>query len=412
MPAVMPKAKLLQRIRTIGPGLLVTAAFIGPGTVTTATTAGAGFGYALLWALVFAIVATIVLQEMAARLGLISGQGLGEAIRTTFTWPLARLAACGLIVVAIGFGNAAYQTGNVTGSAVGLEILTGIPVATWSWLVGGVAGVLLFSGAYRVLQAGLIAMVIGMSAAFVVTAVLVRPDPAAAISGAFIPRVPPGSLTAIVALIGTTIVPYNLFLHASSVRQHWPAEVPGDQALAESRFDTVLAIIIGGMITAAILVTAAAAFYPSYGQVTPVEMARQLSPSLGSSAATVLFSLGLLAAGLTSAVTAPLAAGFAVAGALGWPAELASWRVRGVSLAVLLTGTILAASLGRSPTETIVIAQVANGLLLPLVAIFLLIAVNRRSVLGRYANGWPANLAGAAVVAITTALAVWKLATL
>jgi len=408
----MPKTRPLQRFRSIGPGLLVTAAFIGPGTVTTATTAGAGFGYALLWAILFAIAATIVLQEMSARLGLISGQGLGEAIRTTFTWPLARLAACGLIVVAIGFGNAAYQTGNVTGSAVGLEILTGIPVATWSWLVGIAAGLLLFSGAYRVLRAGLIAMVIGMSAAFVVTAVLVRPDPVAAFSGAFVPQVPPGSLTAVVALLGTTIVPYNLFLHASSVRQHWPDEVPRDQALAESRFDTVLAIVIGGMITAAILTTAAAAFYPGTGHVTPAEMARQLSPSLGSSAATVLFSLGLLAAGLTSAVTAPLAAGFAVAGAVGWPAELASWRVRGVSLAVLLTGTILAALLGKSPTQTIVVAQVANGLLLPLVAVFLLIAVNRRSMLGRYANGWLANLAGGTVVAITTALAVWKLATL
>jgi len=408
----MPKTRPLQRFRSIGPGLLVTAAFIGPGTVTTATTAGAGFGYALLWAILFAIAATIVLQEMSARLGLISGQGLGEAIRTTFTWPLARLAACGLIVVAIGFGNAAYQTGNVTGSAVGLEILTGIPVATWSWLVGIAAGLLLFSGAYRVLRAGLIAMVIGMSAAFVVTAVLVRPDPVAAFSGAFVPQVPPGSLTAVVALLGTTIVPYNLFLHASSVRQHWPDEVPRDQALAESRFDTVLAIVIGGMITAAILTTAAAAFCPGTGHVTPAEMARQLSPSLGSSAATVLFSLGLLAAGLTSAVTAPLAAGFAVAGAVGWPAELASWRVRGVSLAVLLTGTILAALLGKSPTQTIVVAQVANGLLLPLVAVFLLIAVNRRSMLGRYANGWLANLAGGTVVAITTALAVWKLATL
>jgi manganese transport protein len=408
----MPKTRPLQRFRSIGPGLLVTAAFIGPGTVTTATTAGAGFGYALLWAILFAIAATIVLQEMSARLGLISGQGLGEAIRTTFTWPLARLAACGLIVVAIGFGNAAYQTGNVTGSAVGLEILTGIPVATWSWLVGIAAGLLLFSGAYRVLRAGLIAMVIGMSAAFVVTAVLVRPDPVAAFSGAFVPQVPPGSLTAVVALLGTTIVPYNLFLHASSVRQHWPDEVPRDQALAESRFDTVLAIVIGGMITAAILTTAAAAFYPGTGQVTPAEMARQLSPSLGSSAATVLFSLGLLAAGLTSAVTAPLAAGFAVAGAVGWPAELASWRVRGVSLAVLLIGTILAALLGKSPTQTIVVAQVANGLLLPLVAVFLLIAVNRRSMLGRYANGWLANLAGGTVVAITTVLAVWKLATL
>ncbi len=401
-----------RKIRTLGPGLLVTAAFIGPGTVTTASAAGARFGYALLWAIVFAVAATIVLQEMAARLGLVSRQGLGEAIRATFTSPGARLASCGLIVVAIGFGNAAYQTGNVTGAAVGLEILTGIPIATWSWLVGGAAAVLLLSGTYRALQRGLIVLVVAMSLAFVVTAALIQPDPAAVLSGSLVPRIPPGSLTTIVALVGTTIVPYNLFLHASSVVQHWPDDVPADEALSQSRFDTVLAVMIGGLITAAITTTAAAAFFPQGQLNTAADMARQLSPTLGGAAAKVLFSVGLLAAGLTSAVTAPLAAGYAVAGAAGWRADMASWRVRGITLAVLLMGTIFAALAGKSPTETILVAQVANGLLLPLVAVFLLVVVNRRAILGRYANGWLANSAGIVVVAIATALAVWKLATL
>ena len=403
---------LLNKLRHVGPGLLVNAAIIGPGKVTTASSAGADFGYALLWTILFAVVATVILQEMAARLGLISGQGLGEAVRGTFGHPAIRVLACGLIMVAIGFGNAAYQTGNVTGAAAGLEILTGISVATWSLIVGAAAGLLLLTGAYKLLQSGLIVLVVVMSLAFVVTAVMIRPDPREVLSGAFVPRVPPGSLTNIVALIGTTIVPYNLFLHASSVRQHWKDDVPREQALSESRFDTVLAVAIGGMITAAILTTAAVAFFPGGKIETAADMARQLSPTLGGSAATILFSSGLLAAGLTSAVTAPLAAGYAVAGAAGWKADLSSWRVRAVSLAVLLIGTILAASLGKSPTETILIAQVANGLLLPLVAVFLLVAVNRRSLLGNYANGWLANTAGIAVVLIATGLAVWKLATL
>ena len=110
----------------MGPGLVVMAAFIGPGTVTTASLAGARFGHALLWAVVFSIIATIVLQEMSARLGLAGGQGLGEALRTTFSNRLVRGLCIVLVLAAIGFGNAAFQAGNVTGAAIGLETLTNV----------------------------------------------------------------------------------------------------------------------------------------------------------------------------------------------------------------------------------------------------------------------------------------------
>ncbi len=127
-----------------GPGLLVTAAFIGPGTITTATVAGAGFGLALLWVLLFSVIATIVLQEMAARLGIVSRQGLGEALRGAFPAPVLRGAVVALVVAAIAFGNAAFQTGNITGAAIGLEVLTGISRPVWAATVGAAAIALLF----------------------------------------------------------------------------------------------------------------------------------------------------------------------------------------------------------------------------------------------------------------------------
>ncbi len=123
---------LAIRRRAFGPGLLVTAAFIGPGTVTTASRAGAGFGFAVAWALVFAVVATIVLQEMSARLGLVTREGLGDALRTTFTNRAVRVLATSLVVAAIAFGNAAFQMGNITGAGLGLEALTGVSHRTWA----------------------------------------------------------------------------------------------------------------------------------------------------------------------------------------------------------------------------------------------------------------------------------------
>ena len=106
-----------------GPGALVTAAFIGPGTITTCSLAGAQFGYALLWGLTFSVVATIILQEMSARLGIITRHGLGEALRTHFSTPASRIITAILVVSAITIGNAAFQTGNILGASIGLQSL-------------------------------------------------------------------------------------------------------------------------------------------------------------------------------------------------------------------------------------------------------------------------------------------------
>ena len=109
------------RLSSIGPAALVTAAFIGPGTITTCTLAGASYGYALLWALLFSVIATIVLQEMAARLGIVARKGLGEALNAHFHSGVGRVIAVLLILSAISIGNAAYETGNILGGALGLE---------------------------------------------------------------------------------------------------------------------------------------------------------------------------------------------------------------------------------------------------------------------------------------------------
>lgn len=396
---------MLGRLRNLGPGLLVTAAFIGPGTVTTASVAGASTGYAILWALVFSIFATIVLQEMSARLGIVSREGLGEAMRTTFDNPLVKLGAAVLVVAAITFGNAAFETGNITGAALGLETLTGISPQVWALIVGIAAFALLASGAYRVIERVLVALVIVMSVVFIVTAVIVlRPsDIGNVLAGAFVPRVPPGALLTVVALIGTTVVPYNLFLHASSVQEKWPESVPPRRALAESRTDTTLSILLGGLITLAILSTAAAAFFGTNTEITDAgQMAEQLEPLLGA-AAKYFFAVGLLAAGLTSAVTAPLAAAYATSGALGWERDLRGWRFRAVWAAIIVVGTAFAV-FGTSPVAAIVFAQAANGVLLPIIAGFLLYVVNRSDLLGEFKNGPVTNILGAIVVLIAAVI--------
>ncbi len=390
-----------------GPGLLVTAAFVGPGTLATASRAGGQFGFSLLWAIGFAVVATIILQEMAARLGVVARLGLAEAIRDSIRPQWARYGALTLVLSAVVLGNTAYQTGNLLGAGVGLSLLTGFPAEQNAALIGmAIALLLALGGTGRSVQGGLIAVVLAMSAAILGTAVASRPDPLALLEGAFVPSLPAGSLLTTLALIGTTVVPYNLFLHAMAVQQRWPASSDPSRALRACRLDAILAITLGGLVTMAVVVTAAAAFHGTAdAPIGPREVAEQLQPLLGT-AGKALFAAGLAAAGLKSAITAPLAAGYAAAGSLVATsnAERSEWVVRVTAVLVATIGTGLACFLGKSPLQTIVAAQAANGLLLPLVALFLLWVMNSNRLLGAHRNHLSLNLLAVAVVLVAIGL--------
>jgi NRAMP (natural resistance-associated macrophage protein)-like metal ion transporter len=390
--------------------LLVTAAFIGPGTVLTASKAGATYGYTLLWAVVFAVGAAIVLQEMSARLGIVTGSGLSQAISDSFQTAWIRRSMLGLVLVAILFGNAAYQTGNIIGAATGLELLTGFGPKLWIYVIGAIALAIVWIGRFDVLQYFLTTLVVIMSILFVIAAVRCGPDIGKLFSG-LVPRVTAGSGWLVIGLIGTTVVPYNLFLHANAAATRWGASEhagePRDLAwvLRYSMWDTIMAVLIGGVITAAILVTAAVAYAGDAEKLgTARDVAEQLRPALGQWAER-LFAIGLFAAGLTSAITAPVAAGYAAAGCFGWPAQLSSARLKLVASAVILAGIVCGILFGSSPSQAIITAQVANGILLPILAGFLLIAVNRDKLMGQFKNRSWTNLLGGLVLLITLLIA-------
>lgn len=395
---------MLERLKKIGPGAFVSAAFIGPGTVTACTLAGANFGHALLWALVFAIIATIILQEMSARLGIITQKGLGETLRhslegSMWKWPLFLL-----VIVALYIGNAAYEGGNLSGAALGVQAIAGGSETVYSTAVVFIfiaAVVLLWTGSYKRLEKILIGLIVLMAISFVATFIIVKPDLIAMGRGLFIPTIPEGSLLTVIALIGTTVVPYNLFLHSSAVKARWSN--PSD--LSDARTDTVVTIGIGGLITIAIASTAAASIFGTGLEIaSAVDMARQLDPLFGWFSK-YLLGIGLMAAGISSAITAPLATAYAVSEILNLERDMASKPFRFISLSVVTIGAFFALT-GIKPLTIIMFAQFANGLLLPIVASFLLLAMNRKEILGEHANGVVANIFGGIVLLVTTGLGV------
>lgn len=386
-----------------GPAMLVTAAFIGPGTVTACASAGIGFGYALLWALVFATVATIILQAMAARVAIVTGQGLAEAILAAAANPALRWGIAALIFAALAIGNSAYQAGNISGTGAGLKLLglTETSPALLALATGALAAALVVIGKPAWLEKLLIALVLAMSLAFVGGLAVIRVDWNAVAAG-FLPRLPADGLLTAIALIGTTVVPYNLFLHAASVRGKFAADSDG---LAASAADTMVSVVIGGLLSMAIVIMGAATAKLTASGAGPLDdMALRLE-SLFGAPARIVFALGLAGAGFSSALTAPLATGYVLAEMMGG-ADDPDRRTRifkRTALAVIGIGTAFA-YFAVNPVELILIAQSANGLLLPILAGFLLWVAARKASLGQFANGPIANIAGAAVVLVCAGL--------
>ncbi len=383
--------------KKVGPGVLVAAAFIGPGTVTACTLAGVEFGYELLWAMVLSILATIVLQEMAARLGVITQNGLADAIKSELKIPWIRSIFLFVILGAIVVGNAAYEAGNIGGATLGLNAIFGTDfMAFYPWILGGLAFLLLNLGNYKTMEKVFITLVLIMSLSFVIAAIITKPDITKIVQGMVIPSMPDGSLLTVIALVGTTVVPYNLFLHASLVGEKWKSK----EGLKNARRDTILAIAVGGLVSMAIMITAAVT--PGKNVTNVMDLARGLEPLYGSGAK-YFMGIGLFAAGITSAITAPLAAAYVANSCFGWKAGLKDPKFKIVWMTILAFG-VLFHSFGIHPIEIIKFAQVANGILLPVIAVFLLWVVNRTAVMGSYKNTWIQNIFGIAIIILSIVL--------
>lgn len=403
--------------KNLGPGTLVAAAFIGPGTVTTCTKAGASFGFALIWALLLSIVATVVLQEMSSRLGLVSGQGLAEAVKNQLKTKWIKFTVLALIIAAILIGNSAYQAGNISGGVLGLSSIfpnTIIQIGSvkFSYLLlilGVIAGIVLYIGNYKVLEKLLVFLVLLMSFSFLLTAILTKPNLGDLFSETFIPSIPEGGAFTIMGLIGTTVVPYNLFLHASVVREKWNGNADAiPEQLKKSRRDTFYSILLGGLVSISIIISAAAIHPSEIKNVT--DLSKGLEPLYGN-AARYFLGIGLCAAGVTSAITAPMAAAYVARECFGWSKDLKSVGFR-LTWGIVLVSGILFSILGSSPIELIQFAQVANGILMPVIAIFLIWIVNRSGIMKDYVNKTYQNILGGLIIAITIGLTVKTMITL
>ncbi len=370
---------------------VISAAFIGPGTVTTAASSGASYGTSLLWALLFSTLACLLLQEAASRLSILTGRNLGQSIHNYFANTALRNPVLIFVPGTILLGTAAYETGNLLGSAEGVRLLFSIPSYIPVLVTGVLAATLLFVPSLRIVPTVLGIVVVAMGAAFLFTAIMVNPGTSEIFKGAFVPSFPgPHAGTLVLALIGTTIVPYNLFLGSGLSKK--------GESVKDMRFGLVTAILLGGVFSMAVLVTGSAIA----GEFSFPELASVLEAKIGSSGK-YLLGFGLFAAGFTSAVTAPLAAAVTLSSVLGH-GNPEKWRPGSIYyrltwMFVLGTG-IGFALLNIRTVPAIILAQALNGFLLPFVSIFLYMVI-QKNVYQKSIKAIIANILMLAVIFIT-----------
>ena len=300
------------------------------------------------------------------------------------------------LITAIFIGNTAYETGNITGGIMGLKVIfPNISISIVVIIISALAFILLWSGNYKKIEKVLTGIVILMAVVFIVIAIASSPDWGAVFKGMFTPSFGENNLMTVVGLIGTTVVPYNLFLHASSSAERWKNK----DDLKNARLDTVLSIGLGGLVSMAIIIVASANLYGTGTEVVNgASLAAAVEPILGSWAKWFI-AIGLLAAGFTSTITAPLAAAFATTGVLGMKKDLTNIKFKLIWAVVIVIGAFLAIQFGSSPTELILVAQAANAIILPLIAFFILYCINSKEM-GEYKNGIVSNILGIIIIIV------------
>lgn len=374
----------LDIFKWIGPGLLVTVGFIDPGNWASNMAAGSTFGYTLLWVVTLSTIMLIVLQHNVAHLGIVTGECLAESCSHHLRPWVARLVLGSALLATV-----ATMMAEVLGGAIALNMLFGIPEKIGSVLTAAAALALLLTNSYGKVERIIIGFVSLIGLAFLVEIATVRVDWPAAAVGWVVPAMPAGSSTIIVSVLGAVVMPHNLFLHSEVIQsQHYEGQ--GEEVVRERLdhefVDTLFSMIVGWAINSAMVILAASTFFSQGIVIDDLSLAAAtLEPLLGP-AARVIFALALLFAGLSSSVTAGMAAGTISSGIANEPYDI---HDRHSSLGVMGTFVLAVVVIFfvTDPFQGLVWSQALLSLQLPITIFTQIWLTSSSKVMGAYANG-------------------------
>ena len=374
----------LELLKYIGPGLIVTVGFIDPGNWASNVAAGSNYGYSLLWVITLSTIMLIVLQHNVAHLGIATGLCLSEAATKHLPAALSRP----LLVSAMA-ASVSTSLAELLGGAIALKMLFGIPVKIGAVLVAATTLYLLFSNNYRKLEKWIIGSVSLIGLSFIYELRLAPVDWGAAAAGLVTPSLPVGSLPIMMSVLGAVVMPHNLFLHSEIIQsRQWNLE---DEKVIKRQMryefaDTLVSMLAGWAINAAMIIMAAAVFFRAGLHVTELEQAqRMLAPLLGGAAGTV-FALALLFSGVASSITSGMAGGSIFAGFYGESLNMHDSHSR-LGVGVSFFAALCMIFFISNPFRGLIISQMALSVQLPFTIFLQIYLTSSKKVMCGYANG-------------------------
>jgi manganese transport protein len=378
----------------LGPGFLVTVGFIDPGNWATNISGGSRFGYDLLWVITLGTVMLVMVQHMAAKLGIATGKSLAVNIRERFAPPMA--AGLGLTIV---LACVATDVAELLGGAIGFNLLFGVPLWVGALFTVAVKVFLLVSQRYHRIEGTIIGFLGIISLCYIAEVQIVKPDWTALAPSIVIPHVGRESIYAAVAILGAVVMPHNIFLHSNIIhsRKWGVSESEKMTLLRYEKIDTTLAMFVGWVVNSAMIIVAAAVFARHQVVVTSIEQASATLQPLAGSLAGFLFALALVFAGLGSSLTSSMAEVNVITGFLGKSEDPGTLLFRLASFATAIPSFIVILCV-RDTLRILILSQVILSIQLPFTLLPLLVLCRDRRIMGRFRSG-TRELAAAVVIA-------------
>ena len=394
-----------ELFRYLGPGFVVTIGFIDPGNWATNIAGGSQFGFQLLWVVSLSTLMLIFLQHMSAKLGIVSGRSLAANIRAHVPRWLSWFLGATIFAACVATALAEYL-----GAALGFQLLFGLPLWIGAPLTLGLVYLAILGQQYHRLERIILIFLAVIAGCYIIELFIVKPDMLQAAPHWVIPEVSGASILIALGMLGAIVMPHNIYLHSNVIQSRdWDVDASRRARLMHFELaDTTLSMGMGWLVNSAMIIVAAAVFYEAGVTVTSIEQASETLEPLVGSAAQLIFGIALLAAGLSSSVTASLAEANIVTGFLGRPEDPRS-RTYKIGLVVLTLPAMVLIAIGLDAYKALIVSQVILSLQLPFTIIPLLWLSRSRRVMGAERTGTLTTTIGILVAALIIGLNVFLL---
>jgi len=393
MTHLLERFQFKTLLRFLGPGFLVTVGFIDPGNWATNIEGGSRFGYSLLWVITLSTVMLIVIQNMAAKLGIATGKSLAVNIRERFSRPVSAMLGVTIVLACV-----ATDVAELLGGAIGFNLLFGMPLWMGALVTVGLETFLIISQRYHRLETIIMGFLAVIAFCYLIEILIVKPEWSAVLPAIVVPRLNRESIYVAMAILGAVVMPHNIFLHSNIIhsREWGISEAEKMSQLNYEKADTLAAMVMGWVVNSAMIIVAAAVFAKNQAAVTSIEQASATLTPLAGPLAGFLFAVALVFAGVGSSVTSSMAEVNVITGFLGRPEDPRTFLYR-FSVFATAIPSFLIIVLAMDTYRILIFSQVVLSIQLPFTLIPLLMLCKDKIRMGKFASG-PVEFAAAIVI--------------